>query len=86
VSGACGPKDDGGLVDRTGKNLKMEPLATVDQLERFLLRMVARQWYDYDRNTFHFIKYLKQNAPITLSYERDFDQNGLMYWIGTNGG
>jgi E3 ubiquitin-protein ligase HECTD1 len=83
-NGAFGPIDDG-LVDRTGRSLKMEPLATVDQLERFLLRMVARQWYDYERSTFHYMKYLQQSAPISLTFDKDFDANGLMYWIGTNG-
>ena len=28
------------LIDRTGRNLKMEPLATVSSLERHLLKMV----------------------------------------------
>lgn len=42
------------LIDRTGRGLKMEPLSTVAQLERYLLKMVAKQWYDYDRNTFQF--------------------------------
>ena len=44
------------LIDRTGRTLKMEPLATVKQLERFLVKMVAKQWYDYDRPTFNFVK------------------------------
>ena len=28
------------LIDRTGRNLKIEPLATVSSLERHLLKMV----------------------------------------------
>lgn len=35
---------ENGLIDRTGCTLKMEPLSTVRQLERFLLKMVAKQW------------------------------------------
>ena len=75
-----------GLIDRTGRNLKMEPLATVKQLEKFLLKMVAKQWYDFDRNTFNFIKKLEEGCPVEFKYQSDFDRNGLMYWIGTNGG
>lgn len=32
------------LIDRSGRSLKMEPLSTVAQLERYLLKMVAKQW------------------------------------------
>merc|ERR1719410_1026044 len=74
-----------GLIDRTGRNLKMEPLATVKQLEKYLLKMVAKQWYDFDRNTFNFIKKLEENQTIEFAHQSDFDNNGLMYWIGTNG-
>ena len=44
-----------GLIDRTGRNLKMEPLATVKQLEKYLLKMVAKQWYDFDSSSYKFI-------------------------------
>ena len=74
-----------GLIDRTGRNLKMEPLATVKQLEKYLLKMVAKQWYDFDRNSYNFIKSLEE-APVTFTHASDFDTNGLLYWIGTNGG
>ena len=74
-----------GLIDRSGRSLKMEPLATVKQLEKYLLKMVAKQWYDFDRNTFNFIKKLEENQTIEFAHQSDFDNNGLMYWIGTNG-
>merc|ERR1719410_610144 len=74
-----------GLIDRSGRSLKMEPLATVKQLEKYLLKMVAKQWYDFERNTFNFIKRLEEGQTVTLSHQADFDSNGLMYWIGTNG-
>lgn len=73
------------LIDRTGRSLKMEPLTTVAALERYLLKMVAKQWYDYDRHTFSFVKKLKEpGARITFTHQRDFDESGLLYWIGTN--
>ncbi|XP_054264078.1 E3 ubiquitin-protein ligase HECTD1-like [Macrosteles quadrilineatus] len=74
------------LIDRTGRSLKMEPLATVSQLERYLLKMVAKQWYDYERSSFAFVRRLKeQGTRITFRHQHDFDDNGLIYWIGTNG-
>ena len=63
----------------------MEPLATVKQLEKYLLKMVAKQWYDFDRTSYNFIKSLEE-APVTFTHTSDFDTNGLLYWIGTNGG
>lgn len=74
-----------GLIDRSNRTLKMEPLTTVSALERYLLKMVAKQWYDYDRSTFTFVKKLKEpGTTITFTHQRDFDENGLIYWIGTN--
>ena len=62
----------------------MEPLATVRQLEKYLLKMVAKQWYDFDRSSYTFIRRLEE-APVTFTHTSDFDQGGLLYWIGTNG-
>lgn len=72
------------LFDRTGRTLKMEPLATVGQLAKYLLKMVAKQWYDMDRTNFLFLKKLKE-GKTTLKHTSDFDENGLIYFIGTNG-
>ncbi|KZC09014.1 E3 ubiquitin-protein ligase HECTD1, partial [Dufourea novaeangliae] len=72
------------LIDRSGRSLKMEPLSTIQQLENHLLKMVAKQWYDHDRSTFTFVKKLKEGNKVTFKYQYDFDENGLLYWIGTN--
>ncbi|XP_072765519.1 E3 ubiquitin-protein ligase HECTD1 isoform X5 [Anoplolepis gracilipes] len=72
------------LIDRSGRSLKMEPLSTIQQLENHLLKMVAKQWHDHDRSTFTFVKKLKEENKITFKYQHDFDENGLLYWIGTN--
>lgn len=72
------------LIDRTGRSLKMEPLSTVAQLERYLLKMVAKQWYDYERSTFAFVRKLKEGQKLTFRHQHDFDENGIIYWIGTN--
>ncbi|XP_044749275.1 E3 ubiquitin-protein ligase Ufd4 isoform X2 [Coccinella septempunctata] len=73
------------LIDRSGRGLKMEPLSTVAQLEKYLLKMVAKQWYDYDRNTFQFLKKLKEPKYQSFKHSFDFDENGVIYFIGTNG-
>ena len=115
---------ENGLIDRTGCTLKMEPLSSIRQLERFLLKMVAKQWFDHDRSSFNFIRQIHEKCKsipsgteekndanaeadissdqpaltlgvesssndavhgITFEYSgRDFDDNGLLYWIGTN--
>lgn len=135
------------LIDRTGRTLKMEPLTTVGDLERYLLKMVrlcmrtdytcgslpslkckhyfhtttfsnhrlcltlgdlhssvfffffdthskvlflsfpqvAKQWYDHDRSTFNFVRLLKGGNKISFTHMQDFDENGILYWLGTNG-
>ncbi|CAL7934243.1 unnamed protein product [Xylocopa violacea] len=72
------------LIDRSGRSLKMEPLSTIQQLENHLLKMVAKQWHDHDRSTFTFVRKLKEGNRIPFKYQYDFDENGLLYWIGTN--
>lgn len=75
------------LVDRTSRGLRMEPLTTVHQLEKHLLKMVAKQWYDHERVSYNFVKKLKDknNLPMKFKHYYDFDKNGILYWIGTNG-
>lgn len=48
----------------------MEPLATVGQLKSYLLKSVAKQWYDNERSTFEFVKLLK--VLSLFSYELNF--------------
>ncbi|KPP80084.1 E3 ubiquitin-protein ligase HECTD1-like [Scleropages formosus] len=72
------------LIDRTGRMLKMEPLATVESLEQYLLKMVAKQWYDFDRSSFIFFRKLREGQTFTFKHQHDFDENGIIYWIGTN--
>ena len=73
------------LLDRSGRVLKVEPLLTSETLHRFLIRLVARQWYHRERTTFHFLKAINSAPePMKFDYERDFDRNGIVYWIGTN--
>ncbi|XP_054653507.1 E3 ubiquitin-protein ligase HECTD1 [Dunckerocampus dactyliophorus] len=72
------------LIDRTGRMLKMEPLATVESLEQYLLKMVAKQWYDFERSSFIFVRKLREGQTFTFRHQHDFDENGVIYWVGTN--
>ncbi|XP_069494583.1 E3 ubiquitin-protein ligase HECTD1 isoform X3 [Ambystoma mexicanum] len=72
------------LIDRTGRMLKMEPLATVESLEQYLLKMVAKQWYDFDRSSFVFVRKLREGQTFVFRHQHDFDDNGIIHWIGTN--
>lgn len=83
-----------GLTDRTGRTLKTEPLTTIGQLEKYLLKMVAKQWYDYERSTLAFVRKIQQtqtaiasglSSGLSFRHTRDFDEGGIIYWIGTNG-
>eukprot|EP00041_Stephanoeca_diplocostata_P036623 m.1344514 g.1344514 ORF g.1344514 m.1344514 type:complete len:2563 (-) comp24902_c1_seq2:195-7883(-) len=73
------------LLDLSGRTFRMEPLASVLTLEKYLLKKVSKQWYDHDRSHLAFVKHLKAGYQPTCSYSSDFDTNGIMYWIGTNG-
>ncbi|XP_034668273.1 E3 ubiquitin-protein ligase Ufd4 [Drosophila subobscura] len=73
------------LFDRTGRTLKMEPLATIGQLSKYLLKMVAKQWYDLDRSTFFYLKRLRESQTgVLFAHSFDFDEEGLLYYIGSN--
>ncbi|EDW86666.2 uncharacterized protein Dwil_GK23521 [Drosophila willistoni] len=73
------------LFDRTGRTLKMEPLATVGQLTKYLLKMVAKQWYDMDRSTYFYLKIMRESkSGLSFLHSFDFDEEGLLYYIGSN--
>nr|CAB3252456.1 E3 ubiquitin-protein ligase HECTD1 [Phallusia mammillata] len=76
-------KKDGGLVDYSGRTLKMETMATAKDLERYLLKMASKQWHDYDHSHHTYIKKLREGEK-RFNYTSDFDENGIVYWIGTN--
>lgn len=74
------------FIKRSGRFMKMEPLTTVGEIEAYLLKMVEKKWYDYERSTFNFVKHFKEESTdvITFEHESDFDENGIIYWLGTN--
>jgi len=42
--------------------------------------------YHHPRATHAFVNTLRDRLPHTLAYTHDFDQHGLMFFIGSNGG
>uniref|UniRef100_A0A8C7QMZ8 E3 ubiquitin-protein ligase n=1 Tax=Oncorhynchus mykiss TaxID=8022 RepID=A0A8C7QMZ8_ONCMY len=70
-------------------------LAVLESIERLPLHLydtpgstynlqVAKQWYDFDRSSFIFVKKLREGQTFTFRHQHDFDENGIVYWIGTN--
>ena len=48
-------------------------------------KQVAKQWYDFERSSFLFVKQVKGlRSPLTFKRVSDFDDNGMIYWIGSN--
>ena len=58
--------------------------------------MVAKQWYDYERASLAFVRKIQQQSAqtvacpgsstgLTFRHSRDFDEGGVIYWVGTNG-
>ncbi|GMT23830.1 hypothetical protein PFISCL1PPCAC_15127 [Pristionchus fissidentatus] len=81
--------DESTLLNRSGRNIRCEPLCSVGQLKHFLERMVVKQWFDRPRTTYKSVKAIKEAAekgePLRFTYTSDFDDNGIIYWLGTNG-
>lgn len=45
---------------------------------------VAKQWYDFERSSFVFVRKLREGQTFTFRHQHDFDENGIIYWVGTN--
>lgn len=63
--------------------MKTEPLTTVGQLKNFILKMVSKQWYDRGRETFNFVKQIKEakksGDKLNFVYTSDFDEQGIHF-------
>ncbi|EFO85309.1 hypothetical protein CRE_21657 [Caenorhabditis remanei] len=81
--------NDENLVNKTGKTIKCEPLASVGSIRTYLMKLVARQWHDRDRANYKYVKEIQdlkaKGQSVELRHTGDFDENGVIYWIGTNG-
>lgn len=45
---------------------------------------VAKQWYDFERSSFVFVRKLREGQSFTFRHQHNFDENGIIYWVGTN--
>ncbi|CAD6199393.1 unnamed protein product [Caenorhabditis auriculariae] len=81
--------DENHLLNKSGKVVKCEPLASVNQMKQFLLKLVAKQWHDRERSTHRYVKMINdaktRNEALPFRYTSDFDDQGIIYWLGTNG-
>ncbi len=53
-------------MDLSGRSFKMEPLASVRSLERFVLRKAAKQWYDCSREELAFVRLIQSGVRVGL--------------------
>jgi hypothetical protein len=77
------------LRELNGQTLHVEPLATVSLIEDLLRPLVVLQWYDRPRKDLSWLQELSSKCKAgghTFTHVSDFDCNGLMYFIGSNGG
>ena len=79
------------LLDRSGKKMRVEPLVTVREMDDYVWRKLLKRWHDHERcqlafvRKFHEMENRPQAAALSFSYVSDFDDNGILYWVGTNG-
>ena len=46
---------------------------------------VSKRWYDHPHAHLEFVRQLRGDIRLQFHYTNDFDENGICYWIGTNG-
>lgn len=66
-------------------SLRMIDVPVAGSCALFYLIILFLFRYDYDRSTFAFVRKLKECPPCTFRHQQDFDENGIIHWIGTNG-
>nr|XP_039251109.1 uncharacterized protein LOC120328643 [Styela clava] len=47
-------------------------------------KQVSEQGCRFSSSVHSYSKKFKESSAITFHYEKDFDENGIIYWIGTN--
>ncbi|TGZ75195.1 hypothetical protein CRM22_000520, partial [Opisthorchis felineus] len=81
------------LTDWSNAHIRASPLVTVVQLERFLLRMSSRQWYESPRTTLRFWSQMEKAAGRGIVFSPPVNGvtsadcfGGIIDWLATNGG
>lgn len=63
--------------------IKVEPMVLGKQLKSEIYDMVEKMWFEYPREKLAILK--RNQGENTFIHSRDFDNNGLLYYLGTNG-
>lgn len=50
------------FLDFSGRVLKVEPLANISHLEKYIAKMVTKQWYDYERTAINCLSTLNSQV------------------------
>ncbi|CAL8107730.1 unnamed protein product [Calicophoron daubneyi] len=84
------------LTDLSNSNLKVSPLATVGQLEKFILKQSTKQWYEAPRSSLPFRSKIKASLhsnehglvfPPPNNGVNSIDAlGGVIDWLATNAG
>ena len=45
---------------------------------------MSKQWFDNSPDEFEYIIQAKSCSDLDFKYSSDFDENGIIFWIGTN--
>lgn len=64
--------------------VKSLQVSSPSHLQLQLLPQVAKQWYDFERSSFVFVRKLREGQTFAFRHQHDFDENGIIYWVGTN--
>lgn len=56
------------FLDFSGRVLKVEPLANISHLEKYIAKMVTKQWYDYERSAINCLTLLNTQVDQTLKF------------------
>jgi E3 ubiquitin-protein ligase HECTD1 len=81
--------DEDHIKDLNGRTLRIEPLATVNAIEDFLRPLVVLPWFERPRKDVPWLLALANKCKAgghTFTHASNFDCNGLIYFIGSNGG
>ena len=82
--------DTSNILNDYKKVIKVEPMVLGQHLRQEVFQMVEKQWFEYPRSSLNILKKssttTSHGRPSNIfSYHSDFDENGLIYYLGTNG-
>uniref|UniRef100_A0AC34RA16 E3 ubiquitin-protein ligase n=1 Tax=Panagrolaimus sp. JU765 TaxID=591449 RepID=A0AC34RA16_9BILA len=77
------------LINNTGRTMKVDPLCSGEHIKSYLLQMLSKFWFDAERNYLEYVRKIleakKSNKELVFHFGRNFDEKGILFFIGTNG-